>query len=222
MQRDNNNNGVTATSRLHQAACAACKHQRKKCGENCILAPYFPADKLREFEAVHKVFGVSNAAKIVRNANNEEDRKKVADSLIWEAFCWQKDPVLGPYGDYRKIYEELTLYKRQNQMMLLQENDQPDQVFKMAPAYVVTPTWNNNKRLIDVKGGISDGTLRCYNPDVDGNSLVDFNASYEYPSHSVQEKGIHNTATIVPLQYYAASGFINGKTLESTRWDNIL
>ncbi|XVE86386.1 hypothetical protein DITRI_Ditri18aG0030900 [Diplodiscus trichospermus] len=236
MQRDNDNSVAAAAAARVHPACAACKHQRKKCDENCILAPYFPADRCREFQAVHKVFGVSNATKIVRNANGEEDRKKVADSLIWEAFCWQKDPVLGPYGDYRKIYEELNLYKRQNRMMQLQDHDQSDQVFKMAPMHAVTPTWNtnnnNNKRLIDVKAAISDAaTLRCYNnPDhVDGNSLVDFSGSYGYPnSHSekpaVQEKGvIHNTTTIVPLQYYTSDvGFINGKTMESTRWDNIL
>ncbi|XVF69637.1 hypothetical protein PTKIN_Ptkin11bG0097800 [Pterospermum kingtungense] len=232
MERDNNNNNgvVVAASRVHPA-CAACKHQRKKCDENCILAPYFPVNKCREFQAVHKVFGVSNATKIVRNANNEEDRKKVADSLIWEAFCWQKDPVLGPYGDYRKIYEELSLYKRQNQMMILQDHErQPHQVFKMAPAHAhVTPSnWNNNtnKRLVDVKGGISDATLRCYNPDANGNSVVDF-SGYQYPSNSdkaVQEKGLlHSTTTIVPLPYYAPDvAFMNGKTLESTRWDNIL
>ncbi|TYJ08361.1 hypothetical protein E1A91_A11G069000v1 [Gossypium mustelinum] len=227
MQRETSNGvaaaAAAAASRVHPA-CAACKHQRKKCDENCILAPYFPADKCREFQAVHKVFGVSNATKIVRNANSDEDRKKVADSLIWEAFCWQKDPVLGPYGDYRKIYEELSLYKKQSQMMLLQDHDhQPTHpVFKMGPAHAVTPT----KRLIDVKGAISDGTLRCYNPDVDVNSLVGF-SGYPYPSQSekpVQEKAIHDTTTIVPLQYYASAdvGFMNGKTLESTRWDNIL
>ncbi|XP_022774072.1 LOB domain-containing protein 2 [Durio zibethinus] len=232
MQRYNNN-GVAAASGVH-SACAACKHQRKKCDENCILAPYFPADKCREFQAVHKVFGVSNATKIVRNANSEEDRKKVADSLIWEAFCWQKDSVLGPYGEYKKIYEEFTLYKRQNQMMLLQDHNEP-QVLKMATAHAhahahasITPTWNinsNAKRLVDdVKGSIGNAALRCYNQqDAHGNSLVGFSGSYGYPipSHSeklaVQEKGIHN-----PLQYYTTSGLIHGKTLESARWDNVL
>ncbi|OMO53695.1 hypothetical protein CCACVL1_28437 [Corchorus capsularis] len=194
MQR-NNNNGSIATAAAGggvHPACAACKHQRKKCDENCILSPYFPADKSREFQAVHKVFGVSNATKIIRNANSDEDRKKVADSLIWEAFCRQKDPVLGPYGEYRKIYEELTLYKSQNQMMLLQVHQGRDDqsaathVLKMAPNNVIE--WNNNnhnqnnsnnttnngltnnnninsKTLIDVKGGatINNVVLRYNN-----------------------------------------------------------
>ncbi|KAK6286564.1 hypothetical protein POUND7_012743 [Theobroma cacao] len=224
MQR-NNNNGVAAAG-VHPA-CAACKHQRKKCDENCILAPYFPADRSREFQAVHKVFGVSNATKIVRNANTQEDRKRVADSLIWEAFCRQKDPVLGPYGEYRKIYEELTLYKSQNQMMLLQVQGRGDEAaaaaaaaFKMPPAVA---EWNNNSnKRIDVKGAFNNAALRYDH----GDSLVHF-TTYGYPSQSdkpaVQEKGIHNATTLVPLQYYASDvGHINGKALESTRWDNIL
>ncbi|QHO56580.1 LOB domain-containing protein [Arachis hypogaea] len=97
MQR--NNNGM-------HPACAACKHQRKKCSENnCILAPYFPANRSREFHAVHKVFGVSNITKLVKSAK-EEDRRRVVDSLIWEACCRQRDPIHGPYGEYTKVYNE--------------------------------------------------------------------------------------------------------------------
>ncbi|XVF38579.1 hypothetical protein REPUB_Repub20aG0114300 [Reevesia pubescens] len=224
MQRENNKGAATAIGA--HPACAACKHQRKKCDENCILAPYFPAEKSREFQAVHKVFGVGNATKIVRNASNEEDRKKVADSLIWEAFCRQKDPVLGPYGEYKKIYEELTLYKTKqyNQMMLLHLQDHHHQPH---PAAIVTAA-ANTKRLIDVKGSINNVGLCCYNQDIVENSLVvdQFDVgSYGYPINPsqtekpMQEKGINNTTTIVPLQYYATDvGLINGKALESTKW----
>ncbi|XP_010688578.2 LOB domain-containing protein 2 [Beta vulgaris subsp. vulgaris] len=104
-------NGISGT---HQA-CAACKHQRKRCTDKCILAPFFPAEKVREFQAVHKVFGVSNVQKLVRNLLNDEDRKRATDSLVWEALCRQKDPILGPYGEYRKIYDELKSYQTQAQ-----------------------------------------------------------------------------------------------------------
>ncbi|OIT01223.1 lob domain-containing protein 2 [Nicotiana attenuata] len=99
------------------AACASCKYQRKKCADTCILAPYFPAAKNREFQAVHKIFGVSNVTKLIK-ALNEEDRKKAADSLVWDAFCRQRDPVLGSYGEYRRVVEELKLYKSQYQQIL--------------------------------------------------------------------------------------------------------
>ena len=96
-------------------ACAACKHQRKKCHETCPLAPYFPADQNREFQAVHKVFGVSNVTKMVKNVR-EEDRRKAVESLVWEAVCRQNDPVLGPFGEYKRVLEELKVCKMgQNQ-----------------------------------------------------------------------------------------------------------
>ncbi|KAG6420677.1 hypothetical protein SASPL_117214 [Salvia splendens] len=63
-----------------------------------------------EFQAVHKVFGVSNVTKIITSLR-EEDRKVAVDSLVWEALGRQKDPVLGPFGDYRRVCEELRLYK---------------------------------------------------------------------------------------------------------------
>lgn len=96
MQR--NNSGT-------HAACAACKHQRKKCSSNCVLAPYFPASRNQEFQAVHKVFGVSNITKLVKNVK-ENDRISVVDSLVWEAFCRQRDPILGPYGEYKKASDK--------------------------------------------------------------------------------------------------------------------
>ncbi|KAL2937918.1 LOB domain-containing protein 2 [Bienertia sinuspersici] len=50
---------------------------------------------------------------MVRNLLNDEDRKRAADSLVWEALCRQKDPILGPYGEFRKIYDELKSYQTQ-------------------------------------------------------------------------------------------------------------
>ncbi|KAG2320209.1 hypothetical protein Bca4012_053494 [Brassica carinata] len=111
MQRNstNNNNSISNNTSSHQA-CASCKHQRKKCNNECILSPYFPARKTKEFQAVHKVFGVSNVQKMVRTVS-EEDRTKLSESLTWEALWRQRDPVLGSYGEYRRISEELKLYK---------------------------------------------------------------------------------------------------------------
>lgn len=108
MQR-NNGGGANGAG-----ACASCRHQRKKCTEKCTLAPFFPVDKNREFQAVHKVFGVSNVTKILKRLNFE-DRKRAADSLVWEAFSRQRDPILGPFGEYRRVLEELNWYKNEYQ-----------------------------------------------------------------------------------------------------------
>ncbi|XP_074359360.1 LOB domain-containing protein 35 [Apium graveolens] len=92
------------------AACASCRHQRKKCVENCVLAPYFGIEKTKEFQAVHKLFGVSNVAKIVKSLD-VEDRQRAVDSLVWEASCRQNDPILGSYGEFKRVLEELDKYK---------------------------------------------------------------------------------------------------------------
>ncbi|KAH8480203.1 hypothetical protein H0E87_030450, partial [Populus deltoides] len=107
MQRENNSDNNNNRTLVHPA-CASCKHQRKRCTEDCALAPYFPAEKTQEFQAVHKVFGVSNVVKLVKDVS-EERRKETADSLVWEALCRQNDPVLGCYGKFKRLKEELDL-----------------------------------------------------------------------------------------------------------------
>lgn len=46
--------------------CAACKLLRRKCGHDCVFAPYFPADEPQKFANVHKVFGASNVNKMLQ------------------------------------------------------------------------------------------------------------------------------------------------------------
>lgn len=142
----NNNTTISNNSSSHQA-CASCKHQRKKCNNECILSPYFPARKTKEFQAVHKVFGVSNVQKMVRTVR-EEDRTKLSDSLTWEALWRQKDPVLGSYGEYRRICEELKLYKSvvHNQPLIGWDNNQ--RVFNSN---------NNNKNGLAINSSGSGG-----------------------------------------------------------------
>ena len=125
MQRNSNNNNISNNNPSSHQACASCKHQRKKCNNECILSPYFPARKNKEFQAVHKVFGVSNVQKMVRTVR-EEDRTKLSESLTWEALWRQKDPVLGSYGEYRRISEELKVYKSlvHNQPLIGWDNNQ--------------------------------------------------------------------------------------------------
>ena len=46
--------------------CAACKLLRRKCAQDCVFAPYFPADEPQKFANVHKVFGASNVNKMLQ------------------------------------------------------------------------------------------------------------------------------------------------------------
>ena len=46
--------------------CAACKLLRRRCAQDCVFAPYFPADEPQKFANVHKVFGASNVSKMLQ------------------------------------------------------------------------------------------------------------------------------------------------------------
>ncbi|OIV97135.1 hypothetical protein TanjilG_00164 [Lupinus angustifolius] len=101
MVRYNNIEGGEG-SNANRHACAACRHQRRKCKEDCVLAPYFPMEKTQQYLAVHKVFGFSNMTKILSNLV-EQERKEAVESFQWEAMMWQQDPVQGPLGAYKKL-----------------------------------------------------------------------------------------------------------------------
>ncbi|KVH91178.1 lateral organ boundaries domain-containing protein [Cynara cardunculus var. scolymus] len=74
--------------------CGACKFLRRKCVKGCVFAPYFKSDDggTAEFEAVHRVFGARNAAKLllITPANRRLD---AVVSLCYEAVSRVKDPV---------------------------------------------------------------------------------------------------------------------------------
>ncbi|XP_010904916.1 uncharacterized protein [Elaeis guineensis] len=89
----------------HQA-CAACKHQRKKCTGNCELASYFPAERTREFGLVHKVFGISNLTKMLKAIDSIPDRELAVETLTWEAEWRNIDPSVGCYNEVMRLKHE--------------------------------------------------------------------------------------------------------------------
>ncbi|KAK7388995.1 hypothetical protein VNO78_23826 [Psophocarpus tetragonolobus] len=87
-------------------ACAACKHQRRKCTSECVLAPYFPADQPKVFLNVHKLFGVSNIVKILKIL--EPNQKKIAmDSIIIQANYRDKYPVHGCWEEICRLQYQI-------------------------------------------------------------------------------------------------------------------
>jgi hypothetical protein len=56
------------SSRKQGAAspCAACKLLRRRCAQDCVFSPYFPADEPQKFANVHRVFGASNVNKMLQ------------------------------------------------------------------------------------------------------------------------------------------------------------
>ncbi|KAG6423698.1 hypothetical protein SASPL_114101 [Salvia splendens] len=212
------------------SACASCKHQRKRCTEKCTLAPFFPVERTREFQAVHKVFGVSNVTKIITSLR-EEDRKVAVDSLVWEAIGRQKDPVLGPFGDYRRVCEELRLYKSQYQHFHHQAPNQGTIVYKAATAQALMG-WNNSNKIVNTNTNNPNNNFIG-----NGNSVVDF-CTYGYsPNHHIhQDSGKQraereNGTTIFLPQQHLSNAFgqqcilagqynpLDSKSMESTLWE---
>ncbi|KAG5565634.1 hypothetical protein RHGRI_001522 [Rhododendron griersonianum] len=79
----------------HGGPCGACKFLRRKCMEDCIFAPYFDSEQgTAHFAAVHKVFGASNASKMLMRipAHNRLD---AVVSISYEALARVRDPVYG-------------------------------------------------------------------------------------------------------------------------------
>lgn len=119
--------------------CAACRMLRRRCSENCLLAPYFPADEADNFARVHKVFGASNVIKILQMVE-ETQREDTVKSMVYEARARLQDPVYGCAGiifclqkHVRDLQEQLELTKsefietqvqRENLLKILMDVDQ--------------------------------------------------------------------------------------------------
>ncbi|KAL3692471.1 hypothetical protein R1sor_006122 [Riccia sorocarpa] len=78
------------------AACAACKFQRRKCAPECPLAPWFPPDQPKRFANVHKLFGVANVLKLFRE--NQDKLEDLVKSIVYEADARDRDPTNGAFG----------------------------------------------------------------------------------------------------------------------------
>ncbi|GLJ42991.1 hypothetical protein SUGI_0892360 [Cryptomeria japonica] len=46
--------------------CAACRSQRKKCSDECLLPPHFPSDDMQRYLIVQKVYGFNNVVKMLK------------------------------------------------------------------------------------------------------------------------------------------------------------
>ncbi|KAJ6846781.1 LOB domain-containing protein 4 [Iris pallida] len=74
--------------------CAACKLLRRRCTQDCLFAPYFPADEPLKFANVHKVFGASNVNKLLQELPVQH-RSDAVSSMVYEANARVRDPVYG-------------------------------------------------------------------------------------------------------------------------------
>ncbi|KAK1286524.1 LOB domain-containing protein 4 [Acorus calamus] len=96
--------------------CAACRMLHRKCVEECLLAPYFPANEPEKFAGVHKVFGASNVIKMLQlvEAPKREDAVK---SMVYEAQARLRDPVYGCAGAISYLQKHILDLKVQLEMV---------------------------------------------------------------------------------------------------------
>lgn len=88
-------NNTSNNSNNNSGPCGACKFLRRKCVKGCIFAPYFDAEQgTAHFAAVHKVFGASNASKLLLRLPPHK-RLDAVLTLSYEALARIGDPVYG-------------------------------------------------------------------------------------------------------------------------------
>lgn len=113
--------GNTSTSQ----ACAACKYQRRKCSPECPLAPYFPPDQPKQFLNVHRLYGVSNTLRILKQVDPSK-KNDAMKSIVYEADAWEKDPVHGCFGVISFLQSQVEMLREElqfvrNQLHILQQ-----------------------------------------------------------------------------------------------------
>ncbi|KAM0857865.1 hypothetical protein ACQ4PT_048185 [Festuca glaucescens] len=86
--------------------CAACKLLRRRCTPACVFAPYFPGGEPQRFASVHKVFGTSNAGKLIQEVPVEH-RGDAASSLVYEANARISDPIYGSVGAITSLQRQV-------------------------------------------------------------------------------------------------------------------
>ncbi|GAB2275505.1 LOB domain-containing protein 19 [Dionaea muscipula] len=88
--------------------CGACKFMRGKCVKGCIFAPYFDSEQpgTAHFAAVHKVFGTSNASKLLQGIPVHW-RLDAVLTLCCEALARVRDPVYGCVAHIFSLQQQL-------------------------------------------------------------------------------------------------------------------
>lgn len=88
--------------------CGACKYLRRKCVNGCLFAPYFDSDQgTAHFAAVHKVFGASNASKLLLRIPAHK-RLDAVVTLCYEALSRVRDPVYGCVGHIFTLQQQVS------------------------------------------------------------------------------------------------------------------
>ena len=101
---------MSASANNGSGPCGACKFLRRKCVKGCIFAPYFDPDQgTAHFAAVHKVFGASNASKLLLRIPTHK-RLDAVVTLCYEALTRVRDPVHGCVGHIFTLQQQVNIF----------------------------------------------------------------------------------------------------------------
>ncbi|XP_025621537.1 uncharacterized protein [Arachis hypogaea] len=204
---------TTRTGNSTTQACAACKYQRRKCAPDCILAPYFPHDRQRQFLNAHKLFGVSNITKIIKVLNPHE-KDEAMKTIIFQSDMRAKDPVGGCYRMVQDLQAQIEFHLSElelvlQQLAILRAQAQHQQAQHL---YNQTATSNIN---VSVNGddSINSDPLTLYSSGgsgglvVGGNGVNHYHYLQQMPHHDqymmVQEVNDSSSNNGTPLQEHA-------------------
>ncbi|XP_057976115.1 LOB domain-containing protein 7-like [Malania oleifera] len=144
---DDDDDDVLNTNNTHfgpqppPQACAACKHQRRKCVPDCMLAPFFPHYRHQEFLNAHRLFGVSNIIKIIRHMSLP-DRRIAMRTIMYQSDARAADPVGGCLQIVHNLHHRIQLATAELRLVLQYLNHFRAQAAAAAAAH------NNNEQLV--------------------------------------------------------------------------
>ncbi|OEL36679.1 LOB domain-containing protein 16 [Dichanthelium oligosanthes] len=93
--------------------CGACKFLRRRCVPDCVFAPYFSSDQgAARFAAIHKVFGASNASKLLSHLP-VADRCEAVVTITYEAQARLRDPVYGCVAQIFALQQQVAILQAQ-------------------------------------------------------------------------------------------------------------
>ncbi|GLJ33753.1 hypothetical protein SUGI_0678460 [Cryptomeria japonica] len=93
-------------ARRINVSCGACRAQRKKCSQECTLAPHFPPDDPLKFTIVQKVFGAKNIIKLLQEVEADK-RGDALNSMLYEASARVNDPIYGCAAEVYQLQKEI-------------------------------------------------------------------------------------------------------------------
>ncbi|GFP97672.1 LOB domain-containing protein 27 [Phtheirospermum japonicum] len=171
-------------------ACAACKHQRRRCTPECLLAPFFPADQPKAFQSVHRLFGVKHVQNLLKELAPHEKAMAI-NSIKFHAAMRERHPVYGCLVEIQHLAYQIQLAEDELQLVLQQLAHYRQREMATGEDY------------------ISQQQLGMHNPE--NINFADFNCNLEYKENNevdslfIQQTCNNNNNSMVLQSQLAAS-----------------